>query len=165
MIARLSKSLLTLALGVFALLVGVNNIIDYEPNFAFVRHVLSMDTTFPGNKLLWRAITNDGVHHAAYALIIVSELAVGLLCIAGAWNLFAARARPAAEFNQAKALAIAGITAGFALYFFGFLVIGGEWFQMWQSATWNGQEAAFRFAAVFGLVLIYVTIKDGDPWS
>ena len=165
MIARLSKSLLTLALGVFALLVGVNNIIDYEPNFAFVRHVLSMDTTFPGNKLLWRAITNDGVHHAAYALIIVSELAVGLLCIAGAWNLFAARARPAAEFNQAKALAIAGITAGFALYFFGFLVIGGEWFQMWQSATWNGQEAAFRFAAVFGLVLIYVTIEDGDPWS
>jgi predicted small integral membrane protein len=165
MIARLSKSLLTLALGVFALLVGVNNIIDYEPNFAFVRHVLSMDTTFPGNKLLWRAITNDGVHHAAYALIIVSELAVGLLCIAGAWNLLAARAQPAAEFNQAKALAIAGITAGFALYFFGFLVIGGEWFQMWQSATWNGQEAAFRFAAVFGLVLIYVTIEDGDPWS
>ncbi len=62
-------------------------------------------------------------------------------------------------------LAIAGIAAGFGLYFFGFLVIGGEWFQMWQSATWNGQEAAFRFAAVFGLVLIYVSMEDGDPWS
>lgn len=165
MIARVSKSMLTLTLGIFALLAGVDNIIDYGTNFAFVQHVLSMDTTFPGNKLLWRAITNDRVHHAAYGFIIVSELMVGLLCIAGAWQLFVARARPAAEFNKVKAMAVAGIAAGFGLYFFGFLVIGGEWFQMWQSATWNGQEAAFRFAAMFGLVLIYVTIEDGDPWS
>jgi predicted small integral membrane protein len=157
--------MLTLTLGIFALLAGVDNVIDYGTNFAFVQHVLSMDTTFPGNKLLWRAITSDWVHHAAYAFIIVSELVVGLLCMVGARHLFAARARPATEFNQSKALAIAGIAAGFGLYFFGFLVIGGEWFQMWQSATWNGQEAAFRFAAVFGLVLIYVTIEDGDPCS
>jgi len=165
MIARVTKSLITLSLGIFSLLAGIDNIIDFGTNFAFVQHVLSMDTTFPGNKLLWRAITSDWVHHAAYAFIIASELVVGLLCIAGAWHLFAARARPAAQFNQAKALAIAGIAAGFGLYFFGFLVIGGEWFQMWQSATWNGQEAAFRFAAVFGLVLIYVSMEDGDPWS
>ena len=61
MIARLSKALLTLALGLFALLVGVDNIIDYGTNFAFVQHVLSMDTTFPGNKLMWRSITSDWI--------------------------------------------------------------------------------------------------------
>ena len=38
-----------------------------------------------------------------------------------------------------------GTTLGFLVWFTGFLVIGGEWFAMWQSATWNGQEAAFRF--------------------
>jgi predicted small integral membrane protein len=162
MIVRLSKAVLTLLLGILALLVGIDNIIDYETNFAFVRHVLSMDTTFPGNKLLWRAITSEWVHHGAYAGIIAAEIAVGLLCAAGAWRIFAARSQAARAFNGAKQAAIAGLSAGFAFYFFGFLVVGGEWFQMWQSQTWNGQEAAFRFAASFGLVLIFVAMEDKD---
>jgi predicted small integral membrane protein len=164
MIVRLSKAGLTLSLGLFALLVGVDNILDYGTNFAFVQHVLSMDTTFPNNNLMGRAITTDWVHHAAYWLIIASEIAVGVLCLAGAWRLFAARHLPAPEFNDAKALAIAGLAAGFALYFFGFLVVGGEWFQMWQSQTWNGQQGAFRFVASFGLILVFVAMEDGDPW-
>lgn len=162
MIVRLSKAALTLSAGLFGLLVGVDNILDYGTNFAFVQHVLSMDTTFPGNALLWRAITSVWVHYFAYAVIIGAELAVGALCVAGAWRLFAARALPAVQFNEAKGLATAGLAAGFVLYFFGFLVVGGEWFQMWQSQTWNGQEAAFRFAASFGLVLIFVSQEDTD---
>jgi predicted small integral membrane protein len=165
MIVRTAKALLTLMLGIFALLVGIDNIIDYDTNFAFVQHVLSMDTTFPGNALLWRSITSPWVHHAAYAVLIVSEIAVGILCAWGAWRLHAARGLAAARFNAAKALAVTGLAAGFALYFFGFIVVGGEWFQMWQSQTWNGQEAAFRFAASFALVLIFVAMEDADPWS
>lgn len=160
MIIRLLKAALTLSLGVFALLVGLDNIADYETNFVFVQHVLSMDTTFPRNNLMWRSIGSDWVHHAAYAIIILSELAVGLACATGAWRIFVARAWPAKEFKAAKELAIAGLAGGFLLYFFGFLVIGGEWFQMWQSKTWNGQEAAFRFAAMFGVVMIFVALED-----
>jgi predicted small integral membrane protein len=73
-----------------------------------------------------------------------------------------ARDAPAALFNAAKGPAIGGLAAGFGLFFVGFLVVGGEWFQMWQSQTWNGQEAAFRFAASIGLVLIFVSLKDDD---
>jgi predicted small integral membrane protein len=48
------------------------------------------------------------------------------------------------------------------VWFFGFMVVAGEWFAMWQSQTWNGQEAAFRFyMAVLG-VLIFVALPDGD---
>ena len=160
MIVRISKAVLTLFLGLFGLLVGIDNILDYGTNFEFVRHVLSMDTTFPHNALLWRAITSDSIHHVAYALLIASEIGVGVLCIAGAWRLFTRRFAAPAAFNAAKSLAIAGLAAGFGLYFFGFLVVGGEWFQMWQSPTWNGQEAAFRFAASFGIVLIFVALED-----
>jgi len=162
MIVRAAKVLLPLLAGVFFLLVGIDNIIDYDTNFEFVRHVLSMDTTFPGNKLMWRAITSEWVHHLAYAAIIAAELVTGVLCLAGAWRLFQAREAPAQQFNTAKHVAVAGLAAGFALYFFGFLVVGGEWFQMWQSQTWNGQEAAFRFAACLGLMLIFVSLKDDD---
>jgi predicted small integral membrane protein len=162
MLVRTSKALLTFLLGLFALLIGLDNIIDYGTNFAFVQHVLSMDTTLPGNKLMWRAITSEWVHHLAYALIIAAELATGALCSAGAWRLFQTRNARAQAFNGSKERAISGLVAGFGLFFFGFLVVGGEWFQMWQSQTWNGQEAAFRVAVCFGLVLIFVAAKDDD---
>ena len=31
------------------------------------------------------------------------------------------------------------------------LVIAGEWFAMWQSPTWNGQDSAARFLVLIGL--------------
>jgi hypothetical protein len=42
------------------------------------------------------------------------------------------------------------------------MVIAGEWFAMWQSQTWNGQEAAFRFYVTALAVLIFVVLPDGD---
>ncbi|UFN50090.1 DUF2165 domain-containing protein [Roseomonas sp. OT10] len=56
---------------------------------------------------------------------------------------------------------MAGSAAGLGVWLLGFLVIGGEWFQMWQSSHWNGQEAAFRFAMVILAVLIFVHQPDG----
>ena len=162
MIIRLSKVLLIASAGVFALLVGIDNLLDYGTNLVFVEHVLSMDTTFANSALRWRAITSPWLQHAAYWLIIAAELVTGALCLAGAWRLFAMRAASAARFNAAKDLAVAGLTAGFLLYFVGFLVVGGEWFKMWQSETWNAQAAAFRFAACFMLVLIYVVLRDEE---
>ena len=51
---RISKVIMVASLALFALLVTFDNLTDYETNYAFVRHVLSMDTTFPGNGLLYR---------------------------------------------------------------------------------------------------------------
>jgi Predicted small integral membrane protein (DUF2165) len=48
------------------------------------------------------------------------------------------------------------------VWFFGFMVVGGEWFSMWQSAMWNGQEAAFRFYMTILAVLIFVNQPDGE---
>lgn len=162
MLVRLAKVLLTVSLGLFALLVGTDNLLDYETNLVFVQHVLSMDTTFADSALRWRAITSPSVHHAAYGLIIAAELATGVLCLVGALRMFTSRAAPASAFNGAKDVAIAGLTAGFLLYFLGFLVVGGEWFKMWQAPTWNAQAAAFRFAACFMLALIFVAMRDEE---
>jgi predicted small integral membrane protein len=43
-----------------------------------------------------------------------------------------------------------------------FLSIGAEWFLMWQSRIWNGQEAAFRMFTVVGLVLLILIQPDAD---
>ena len=42
------------------------------------------------------------------------------------------------------------------------MIVGGEWFAMWQSSVWNGQDAAFRFYMTILGVLIYVSLPDPD---
>jgi predicted small integral membrane protein len=37
-----------------------------------------------------------------------------------------------------------------------FLTVGAEWFLMWQSHIWNGQEAAFRMFTVVGIILLFL---------
>jgi predicted small integral membrane protein len=41
-----------------------------------------------------------------------------------------------------------------------FLSVGAEWFLMWQSKTWNGQDAAFRMFAVEGILLVILMISE-----
>lgn len=161
-VIRWSKVALVAGTGLFATLVTLNNLTDYQANFRFVQHVLSMDTTFPDNRLMGRAVTEPALHHAAYWVIIAFEALTALLCLWGALRLWNARIGPSDEFNRAKGTAVAGLTVGILLWLVGFMVIGGEWFLMWQSETWNGQEAAFRFLAILGLVLIYLVVEDRE---
>jgi len=162
LIARYAKIIMSLALATFCLLVTFDNITDYGTNYLFVQHVMSMDTTFPGNSLMYRSITNPVLWQLAYALIIATEGITGLLLLAGAIRLIQLRNAPGAAFNQGKALIVAGATLGFLVWFFGFMVVAGEWFAMWQSQTWNGQEPAFRFYMALLGVLIFVSLPD-DP--
>ena len=159
---RLAKIALAGSLALFAFAVTFGNITDYGTNFAFVRHVLAMDTIFPDSGIRYRAITNPALHHAAYWLIIAAEAVTAALCWIGAAALLRQRRADAAAFNRAKTFAIAGLTLGFLVWQFGFMTVGGEWFGMWQSAQWNGTPSAFRFAMVMIAVLIFVTLPDGE---
>jgi predicted small integral membrane protein len=85
-IIRLAKIAVVAALAAYALLVGYNNIVDYGSNYEFVRHVLSMDTTFPGNALMGRAITDETVWRSAYALIIATEGLTGFCSHSVRWR-------------------------------------------------------------------------------
>lgn len=163
MTTRYAKIALSLALAAFAFMVTFNNISDYGSNFAFVSHVLSMDTTFPDNAAMYRAITTPALWHAAYWLIILGEGLTSVLLALGALSLWRARKADAASFARAKSAVIAGATLGFLVWFFGFMVIGGEWFLMWQSKIWNGQEAAFRFYMALLGVMIFVNQADNEP--
>jgi predicted small integral membrane protein len=160
--ARIAKIVMVGSLSLFVFVVVFDNIADYDVNFEFVRHVLNMDTTFPGNALLYRRITSPALWNAAYWLIILGEGLVAATLALGAVAMLRNLRADGARFNRSKRFAVIGTTLAFLLWFFGFMVIGGEWFQMWQSASWNGQEAAFRFYATVLAVLIFVNQKDDD---
>jgi predicted small integral membrane protein len=159
---RLAKIAIIGSLAAFAFIVAYDNVVDYGSNYEFVRHVLSMDTTFPGNALMHRAIADESIWRVAYALIIATEGLTALLLALGAVMLLGRVSAPARDFNHAKVWAVAGLTVGFALWFVGFMVIAGEYFAMWQSKEWNGEEAAFRIATVILAALIFVSLPDRD---
>lgn len=161
-ITRLTKVIMSLALGLFCLLVAFDNVFDYGTNYTFVQHVLSMDTTFPDSGTKYRAITNPIAWQVAYAAIIAAEGLAGLLFVAGAIRLFRVRNAPAADFNREKTYAVAGAALAFLIWFLGFTVVGGEWFAMWESKVWNGQEAAFRFYITAIAVLVFLNQPDGE---
>jgi predicted small integral membrane protein len=162
MAVRLSKIVLVASIGLLALIIVVNNTTDYNTNFQYVHHVLAMDTIFPDSTLTWRAIHTPALQHAAYAAIIATEATIAVLCWVGAARLWQRLTQPGSAFNQAKAIATYGLTLAFLFWFVGFMVIGGEWYAMWQSPDWNGQPPAFRFIGCVGLVLIYLSLADGD---
>jgi predicted small integral membrane protein len=146
---------------VFLLAVVFNNATDPNSNYQFVRHVLSMDTTFPGNAGMYRAVRAPILHKAFYATIIGWEALCCALIGAGAVRLWRARGAPAADWKAAKVLASVGLTASLVQWYFMFVTVGGEWFLMWQSRTWNGQEAALRLFAFMGISLIFLNQSDG----
>ena len=78
LITRAAKIVMVVAIAAFANLVAFGNITDYGTNFTFVRHVLSMDTVFPGSTITYRAITTPALHHAAYAIIIAAEAQIDM---------------------------------------------------------------------------------------
>ena len=160
--ARLAKVLLLAAMAFFFTLVVLNNTTDFDSNYQFVRHVLMMDSTFPGNHGMWRAVSVPWVHLAFYCGIIAWEMLNAVLCWWGAIALLRALRAPVSEFQRAKQVGIAALTAGMLLWFVAFLCVGAEWFLMWQSKLWNGQDAAFRMFACEGIVLVVLLLGEAD---
>jgi predicted small integral membrane protein len=159
-IGRLSKIALLGGVALYLALVVFNNVADYGSNHAFVQHVLAMDTTFPGNAGMWRALRAPALVHAFYASIILWEVVACGLVAAGAARLWRTRRAPDAIFNAAKQLAVAGLALNLLQWLVAFIAVGGEWFLMWQSRTWNGSDTAGRMFLIAGIVLLYVSARD-----
>ncbi|MFF7470860.1 DUF2165 family protein [Streptomyces sp. NPDC008092] len=152
----LAAAVLTGTAALYIALVAFGNITDFGTNQAFVQHVLAMDTTFKDDDLMWRAVTDKGLENTAYVLIIVWETLAALVLIAGTW-LWARR-----DNVRARRVSTYGLLMLVLLFGAGFIGIGGEWFSMWQSKTWNGLDAATRVLVLTGLALIVVQLSPPD---
>jgi predicted small integral membrane protein len=159
---RLAKISCVAAIAFYVALVALGNVSDYWTNFAFVKEVLDMDAVPAASAIHWRAVTSPVLHHAGYILIIATEIVTTALCGLGAIAM-ARRLRAKAQlFQQAKSMAVAGLTLGFLLFEGGFVAVGGEWFGMWQARDLDAVPSAFRILTMMLGVLIFVSLKDED---
>ena len=165
LLLRAAKTAMVAATAVLFSIIAFGNITDYGTNFAFVQHVMSMDTLLPTTTITYRAITSPVLHHIAYNIIIATEILIALLCWLSVLALLRTLRAATEQFRRTKSLAIAGLALGFLLYQFGFITIGGEWFGMWMSQHWNGEPDAFHYLMIMIALLIFVTMPEGDVAS
>lgn len=159
LITRLAQCFLVLLIGAFAASVTWNNLVDPGSNLTFVQHLMSMDTTFEHSTLRSRAVTSPGMQRLFFYLIVLVEGVAAVLCVAGGIWLFQHLTTPVEVFHGAKWLAMLGLITGFALWFGGFMIIGGQWFASWQSKQWNGRESAFMFYSAIGIVMLLLLYR------
>ena len=153
--------------GLYISIVAFGNITDFGTNQAFVQHVLAMDTTNfgaePGTDLdddvMWRAIESETLQDIAYLGLIAWESAAAMVLMAA--TVFWVRER-GTGYRVARRVSTIGLLMLIALFFGGFIVIGGEWFQMWKSAEWNGLDPAFRNTALAAFTLLSVHLPSAE---
>jgi predicted small integral membrane protein len=160
-LVRVCKTALVATIALLMALIALGNLTNYDSNAAFVHHVLAMDTIFPGSHLLWRAITDPLAQTIAYDAIIAWESLSAIVGIVATVRLV--RGLGSAErFAAATPLAALGLTMVLVLFGAGFLTIGSEWFLMWQSSTWNGNESASRDFTFAGITLLILLTPDPE---
>ncbi len=157
-VLRYCKIIFVASVALFFSVIAYGNVADYGSNWEFVQHVMSMDTIFPNSTLKWRAITSPQLQTLAYWAIIAWEAATAVVLWIGAIRLLSMV--NSAGFGRAKTVAVAGLTMGFLLYGVGFVIVGGEWFAMWQSQIWNGETKAFQFIGMIIAVLLVLLIPE-----
>lgn len=158
--SRLIKVLFGVSIGLYMFMVCFNNITDYASNFQFVRMVTGMDDVFSKEDTGWRSINSETLHHIIYLFIIAWELTILILIIIGVFKMIKNLKAGSVKFNQSKKLLLTGLSLGVILWFAMFVTIGGEWFLMWQSKNWNGQQTAFLLSICFLLFLIHLNQRD-----
>lgn len=141
------SSILMFFVGMLGLIAGYTNLTYPAVNCEFIRHTLTMDTTFDSLQRK-RAINIPAIY--LHYLISIGEILSGSISLISSIMYFLGH-------KYAYVTAQIGLLISVLIWFFGFRVIAGEYFGMWQSKNWNGLPDAERI--VITLLGIWGIIK------
>jgi len=124
--------------------------------------VCGADVPFPCHpETFGFAITTPWINWLILWTIILTEFTAGLIAGKGTFDMWRARARNAVDFKAAKQMGILGSGLGVFIWFGYFTVIGGAFFQMWQTEAGNQPlRDAFQYVMMCGLVMLYLSIDE-----
>ena len=83
----------------------------------------------------WRAIDAPAFGVVAYGLIWAMHAVSGVVGVVGAYRMFRSLRNEESKYPQDCSLAMLGVGVGAALYFIGFIAIGGGWFLLYSAPT------------------------------
>lgn len=159
-VARAATSAFVLMVASYYLVVAFDNITNPTnpngSNWPFVQGVLSGDGVPADSGFEWRFIDATWFQAVSYIGIITMEAVTGVvLLVAGVLGL--RRVRSPRRWAAAQRWTYVGGLAGLAVFFFGFMVVGGNWFIMYLNSKWNGLAPAFQNSMITLAMLLLVT--------
>ncbi|GAA4854955.1 DUF2165 family protein [Luteimonas vadosa] len=161
MAIRLLKVVLLALVALLALLYAAQNVANLDAALQAVAYVLRMDDHAVYPDTVGVAIDSPAVAALALSVIIAGEMAAGLFAAKGAWDLWAARSDAPAAFQAAKTWGLLGCGLGLVVWMGLFAVVGGAFFQMWQTPAGSASLAgAFQYASLCAFVLLFVNMPD-----
>lgn len=158
-IARIASAVVVLIAAAYFLVVAFDNITNPTnpngSNWPFIQNVLSGNGTPADNGFEWRFVDAQWFHVVAYIGVIAGEALAGvLMAIGGVVGLM--RSATNAAWEPGQRWTLAGGVVGLLVFFFGFIVVGGNWFIMYENSQWNGLEPAFQNTVTTFLAMLMV---------
>ncbi len=162
MLLRLIKVLVSLAFGIFAAMVCLNNFQDSPANLAYIETIISMVDTFPTSPK-FRALFPLEAAPTFLIIILAIQGFIALMLILGSARMLVSIHRPAAAFSRSKSTVSLGYCVAILLWFGVFVIGAGEWFLGWQSEIGRGAiNTSYNISIIAFLGLIFVNQKDGN---
>lgn len=161
MAARYLKIVFVTLIGVMAMLYGIQNIINLDQAFGLTSYLVGMRDHLQYPASIAIPVESAFVVGMALGGMIMGEIACGLLSLRGAWDLWARRTAPGEDFNSAKKFALLGCGVGVVVWMGFSFVIGGAYFQMWQTEIGSmSMNTAFQIFMACFAVLLFVNMRD-----
>lgn len=142
----------------------LNNVADWPGTIdRMVYPMLSMKDSTGTAAQTWRAIDSVAFANIAYGIVLILELAVGLIAAVALWRELRAFRGPFEAFGNGIALAMRACMFGIVVWGLFFFVIGGDWFLTWknESLLWV-QPDAMNYATLMFLVLGALFVLDRE---
>jgi len=158
--ASVATSLFILMVASYYLVVGFDNVTNpanpNASNWGFVQGVLRGDGVPADSGFEWRFINATWFHAISYITIMALETLTGiLLLVAGILGL--KHAQNSEHWSRSQKWTFAGGFIGLGIFFFGFIVVGGNWFIMYLNSKWNGLDPAFQNSVMTVSLLVLTT--------
>lgn len=159
---RYIKIALAAFASLFCLFYAIQNMANLGPAEWFVGTMTAMEGHEAYPSTFAFAVKSPILVKMMLWIIILLELAAGLLAGKGAIDLFGKRNGSSEEFNEAKSYALFGTGLAVVIWFGIFGAFGGAFFQMWQvEAGLNALRDASFFALQHGVVWMMIRAEDG----
>ncbi len=161
---RILKLVLVGWISLLCLFYAAQNLANLDQAYASVAYVFSMQDHIAYPNAFGPAVTNPVLIWTALIVIIAMEFAAGLLAAKGVWDLWRARFADEVTFQVAKTYALVGTGLAVVVWLGLFSVVGGAYFQMWQTEMGSGSLAgSFWYLGKAAFVLIFVNMRDDLP--
>lgn len=160
---RSIKILFAALTGFMALVYVLQNFANLDAAFQSVMYVMSGKDHAAYANTLFIKPTSSYLGWSAVVLICAGELVAALLLLFGALQMWQSIGASHDDFERSMKFAEIGAATGVLVWLGFFGVLGGAFFQMWQTPIGDGSmRGAFQFFVTCAITLLYLNVAKSD---